>query len=134
MLDSCYDLITEYFKAFNAQDMPAFYRLIGDDVIHNINQGSTEKGIKAFTAFMDKMNESYQEKITDLIIMVSKDNKHAAAEFTVKGKYLKSAAGLPPAHGQEYLIKAGAFFQIDIDKITQISVYYNLNEWIKQVS
>jgi steroid delta-isomerase-like uncharacterized protein len=134
MLTSPAALIAKYYEAFNAQDMPTFYELVSDDIVHDINQGETEVGKNAFIHFMNKMNQSYKEEIKDIVIMVSKDGNNAAAEFTVHGEYLQSDLGLPPARGQQYVIKAGAFFQIENFKIKRVTVYYNLNDWIKQVS
>ncbi|MEO0809935.1 MAG: isopropylmalate/homocitrate/citramalate synthase, partial [Pseudomonadota bacterium] len=52
----------------------------------------------------------------------------------VHGTYLETEPGLPVAAGQQYLLPAGAFFALRDDKITRISTYYNLTDWIMQVS
>ena len=83
---------------------------------------------------MDAMNESYREHVTDLIIMTNEDSAHVATQFMVKGTYLKTAAGLPKAHGQTYTLPCGAFFEIKNGKISRITVCYNLQDWLKQVS
>jgi steroid delta-isomerase-like uncharacterized protein len=57
-----------------------------------------------------------------------------AAEFTVVGKYLKADAGMPAAHGQMYRLPAGAFLMVEQGKITRVTTYYNLQEWLQQVS
>jgi steroid delta-isomerase-like uncharacterized protein len=43
-------------------------------------------------------------------------------------------AGLPEATGQTYKLPAGSFFTLEGDKITRVATYYNLSDWIKQVS
>ena len=58
----------------------------------------------------------------------------AAAEFTVHGKYLATAEGLPAANGQSYTLPAGIFFEIDDGLISRVTTYYNLQDWIAQVS
>ena len=58
----------------------------------------------------------------------------AAAEFTVRGTYLATAEGLPEANGQRYTLPAGIFFDIDDDKISRVTTYYNLEAWTKQVA
>ena len=127
-------LIRDYYSAFNAGDMEGFLELLSDDVVHDINQGASEKGKKAFAAFLDRMNRSYEEQIVELVVMTSEDGTRAASEFLVLGKYLKTDEGLPPAKGQTYRLPAGAFFDVKNGKVTRISNFYNLQDWLKQVA
>lgn len=131
---SARDIISAYYDAFNRQDMEAFLDLLTDDVAHDINQGERQTGKDVFRSFMDKMNRSYRERLTDIVIMESADGKRGAAEFTVNGEYLATDEGLPEAKGQKYVLPAGAFFEIRDGKVARISNYYNLNDWIAQVS
>lgn len=133
MTDAARDLVQRYYDAFNAQDMDAFLALLSDDVVHDINQGGREQGTTAFAAFMAKMNRCYRERIVDLVILTEPSGRRAAAEFTVLGEYLVTDAGLPEARGQTYRLPAGAFFEIADGKITRVSNYYNLQDWIDQV-
>ena len=128
------DLIKAYYAAFNKMDIETFLSLLTDDVEHHINQGEIEKGKAAFRKFMGVMDEHYQEKLVDLVIMVNEDGTRAAAEFFIEGVYKKTQEGLPPAHGQKYRIPVGAFFQIRGGKVARIANYYNLPDWINQVS
>ena len=52
----------------------------------------------------------------------------------VHGEYLRSDEGLPEAKGQKYVLPGGAFFEIRHGKIARVSNYYNLQDWIAQVS
>ncbi|MBB6011507.1 steroid delta-isomerase-like uncharacterized protein [Aquamicrobium lusatiense] len=131
---SAKDIISAYYDAFNRQDMDAFLDLLTDDVAHDINQGERQTGKDIFRSFMDKMNRSYRERLTDIVIMESADGTRGAAEFTVNGEYLATDEGLPEAKGQKYVLPAGAFFDIRDGKVARISNYYNLNDWIAQVS
>jgi len=131
---SAKDIISAYYDAFNRQDMDAFFGLLTDDVAHDINQGERQTGKDVFRSFMDKMNRSYRERLTDIVIMESADGTRGAAEFTVNGEYLATDEGLPEAKGQKYVLPAGAFFEIRDGKVARISNYYNLNDWIAQVS
>jgi steroid delta-isomerase-like uncharacterized protein len=131
---SAKDIISAYYDAFNRQDMDAFLGLLTDDVAHDINQGERQTGKDVFRGFMDKMNRSYRERLTDIVIMESADGTRGAAEFTVNGEYLATDEGLPEAKGQKYVLPAGAFFEIRDGKVARISNYYNLNDWIAQVS
>jgi steroid delta-isomerase-like uncharacterized protein len=82
---------------------------------------------------MDKMNRCYRERLSDIVVMQNSEGNRAAAEFVVHGEYLADDQGLPPANGQTYVLPAGAFFEIAGGKLTRISNYYNLNDWIAQV-
>ncbi|WP_342246083.1 nuclear transport factor 2 family protein [Pseudomonas sp. OTU5201] len=127
------ELVQAYYNAFNTGDMPTFLALLSEDVVHDINQGERQQGKAAFTAFMDKMNRCYKERLSDIVIMQSADGSRAAAEFVVHGQYLADDEGLPPAKGQTYVLPAGAFFHIHCGKIARVTNYYNLNDWVEQV-
>ena len=128
------NLIQRYYAAFNSGDMDSFLNLLTDDVIHDINQGERQVGKDAFTQFMACMNNNYKEELVDMVIMATSDGKRAAAEFVVLGEYLKTDPGLPEAEGQKYKLPAGAFFEIRDNKVARITNYYNLQDWIRQVS
>ena len=128
------DLIQRYYAAFNAGDMDTFLSLLTDDVVHDINQGHREAGKEAFKAFMGRMNKNYKEQLVDMVIMASEDGKRGAAEFVVLGEYLVTDEGLPEAKGQKYRLPAGAFFDLRDGKVARITNYYNLQDWVDQVS
>lgn len=127
-------LIKNYYSAFNAGDMDTFLNLLTDDVVHDINQGKRDIGKEAFTQFMACMNTNYKEQLVDMVIMASEDGTRAAAEFVVLGEYLTTDEGLPEANGQKYRLPAGAFFDIRDNKVARVTNYYNLQDWIAQVS
>ncbi|MGR9100757.1 MAG: nuclear transport factor 2 family protein [Gammaproteobacteria bacterium] len=128
------ELIQNYYNAFNRGDMEAFLSLLTDDVVHDINQGGREIGKEAFAEFMQRMNTNYRERLVDMHIMTNEDGSRAAAEFVVLGKYLNTDEGLPEAKGQTYWLPAGAFFEIRDGQVARITNYYNLEDWILQVS
>lgn len=127
-------LIENYYAAFNAGDMDTFLGLLTDDVAHDINQGARETGKDAFQAFMGRMNRNYKEQLVEMVIMTNDEGTRAAAEFVVLGEYLVTDEGLPEAKGQKYRLPAGAFFDIRDGKVARITNYYNLEDWIAQVS
>jgi len=127
-------LIERYYAAFNAGDMDAFLGLLADDVIHDINQGARETGKGAFSAFMQRMNGAYRERLVEFSVLANDAGTRASAEFVVHGEYLRSDEGLPPARGQTYVLPAGAFFEIRGGKVARVTNYYNLQDWIGQVS
>ncbi|SEM44331.1 conserved hypothetical protein, steroid delta-isomerase-related [Pseudoxanthomonas sp. GM95] len=132
--DRATELVLAYYTAFNRGDRSAMLSLLTEDVAHDLNQGPRETGREAFVAFMQRMDGSYREQLRDIVVMVSPDGARASAEYVVHGTYLKSDEGLPEATGQTYVLPGGAFFEIRGDQIARVSNYYNLQDWIAQVS
>jgi steroid delta-isomerase-like uncharacterized protein len=127
------ETLSQYYACFNAGDTDGMLALMSDDVIHDINQGGSEHGIEAFREFFVRMNRCYKENVSDLQLFASEDGTRAAAEFIVHGTYLSTDDGLPEAQGQTYDLPAGAFFSFQHDRITRVTMYYNLQDWLKQV-
>lgn len=127
-------LIRDYYDAFNAGNTDGMLGFLTDDVIHDINQGERRVGIEKFRAFNARMTHHYKEKLTEIVVMVSKDGTRASAEFNVNGTYLNTDSELPPAKGQTYVLPAGTFFAIRDGKIARVTTYYNLTDWIAQVA
>lgn len=127
-------LITEYYAAFNAGDAPAMLALLSADVRHDINQNGTQTGRAAFAVFLAEMARCYRETLTDIVILTDASGARAAAEYVVHGTYLEASEGLSPAHGQSYTLPGGAFFSISGGKISRVTNYYNLPDWLAQVS
>ena len=127
-------LLACYYAAFNAGDHEAMLTCLADDVAHDINQGERQVGKDAFRTFLGRMDTAYAEQLKDIVLMTSADGARAAAEFVVHGVYKIADEGLPPAHGQGYVLPAGAFFEVRDGLIARVSVYYNLADWIAQVS
>jgi steroid delta-isomerase-like uncharacterized protein len=127
-------LIRRYYDAFNGGDAAGMFDCLADDVVHDVNQGARRVGKAAFTEFSRHMSETYRERLTDIAVMTSPDGARAAAEFNVHGTYLKTDDGLPPARGQKYQLPAGTFFTVADGRITRVSTYYNLTDWLLQVA
>lgn len=127
-------LIERYYEAFNQGDWESMLAFLTDDVAHDLNQGGREQGREAFRAFLARMQASYSEQLQKVVVMASVDGFRAAAEYEVHGKYLADDEGLPPAKGQRYVLPGGAFFDIRDGRISRVSNYYNLTDWIAQVT
>jgi steroid delta-isomerase-like uncharacterized protein len=127
-------LIEKYYEAFNRADWEAMLACLTDDVAHDLNQGPHEQGVGAFRAFLERMQGSYSEQLQKIVVMASVDGRRAAAEYEVHGVYLADDDGLPPANNQRYVLPGGAFFDIRDGRIARVSNYYNLNDWIAQVT
>jgi steroid delta-isomerase-like uncharacterized protein len=127
-------LIRRYYEAFNRGDIPGMLDCVTDDVVHDVNQGERRLGKDRFHAFCARMAHHYRERLDDITVMATPDGGRAAAEFNVHGTYLQTETGLPAATGQTYMLPAGTFFALRDGKIARITTYYNLTEWIMQVS
>ncbi|HRJ01278.1 MAG TPA: ketosteroid isomerase-related protein, partial [Hyphomonas sp.] len=128
------DLVSRYYAAFNAKDWKAMATCVSEQINHFVNEGDKRGGRKAFAEFIAHMDDCYDELLTDIVVMASPDGARASAEFIVNGTYKKTDPGLPEARGQTYRLPAGAFFDVQNGEITRVTTYYNLKEWIRQVS
>lgn len=126
-------LIQHYYDCFNAGDREAFLRLLTEDVTHEINQGGSESGREVFRAFLARMDRCYREQVRDLVVFATEDGCRGAAEFFIEGEYLTTDEGLPPAQGQRYRLRVGAFFELRDGLVSRVTNYYNLEEWLRQV-
>jgi steroid delta-isomerase-like uncharacterized protein len=112
------DLVQAYYAAFN----------------RGVNQGGRRVGKAAFKDFLEHMDHCYQEQLHDVVVMASDDGTRASAEFLVKGRYKATDSDLPPATGQTYALAAGTFFAIANGRIARVTTYYNLQDWLAQIS
>lgn len=128
------DTILAYYTAFNAGDLDGMLACLHDDFAHHVNEGAVRLGKAAFADFCRHMSETYREHLADMVIMANDDGTRGAAEFLVHGTYLKTDPGLPEARGQSYVLPAGGFFSLKDGRITRVTTYYNLQDWIRQVS
>ena len=134
MSDTAQATVQRYFAAFNAGNTDAMLACLSDDVAHHVNEGNIRQGKAAFAEFCAHMSRCYKENLTDMVVMASADGTRAAAEYGVNGTYLHTDAGLPQAHGQTYRLPAGSFFSLENGQITRVVTYYNLSDWVAQVS
>lgn len=128
------DLIHRYYAAFNAADPQGMLDLVSDQVEHRVNEGGIRRGKALFAEFCAHMGVSYREELTDIVVFATDDGRRAAAEFVVHGTYLQTDPGLPEARGQTYVLPAGAFFDIEGGRIARVTTFYNLADWVAQVS
>lgn len=127
-------LVRRYYDAFNRGDTEGMLTCLAETVVHDVNQGVRRPGKGAFRAFCEHMSRCYREELKGIVVMTSPDGSRAAAEFNVAGTYLETDDGLPPARGQTYNLPAGTFFAIEDGLISRISTYYNLTDWLLQVT
>ena len=128
------NLIRTYYDAFNRGDIEGMLACLAETVVHDVNQGVRRPGKEAFRVFSQHMARCYREELRDIVILTNADGSRAAAEFNVHGTYLATDEGLPPATGQTYVLPAGTFFAIKDGLITRVTTYYNLTDWLMQVT
>ena len=126
--------VEAYFAAFNAGDTKGMLACLADDVAHHVNEGQVRRGKALFAEFCAHMSRCYQEELTDMVVFEAEGGTRAAAEYIVNGTYLATDSGLPEANGQSYRLPAGSFFSLEGNKITRVVTYYNLADWVAQVS
>ncbi|PTX00741.1 ketosteroid isomerase-related protein [Pararhodobacter aggregans] len=131
--DTARATIQTYYDSFNRGDIPGMLDCLHADFAHHVNEGTARLGKQAFAEFCAHMSETYRETLTEMVVYGSEDGTRGAAEFIVNGTYLKTDPGLPEAHGQTYVLPAGGFFSLKDGKITRVTTYYNLQEWLRQV-
>lgn len=128
------DLLRRYYAAFNQGDSAAMLDLLTEDVVHEPSQGKPREGKARFAEFLDHMNRCYREEVIEPLFMISADGSRGAAEFMLNGTYLEDDDGLPPARGQQYRLRVGAFFDVRDGRIARVSNHYNLADWTAQVA
>jgi steroid delta-isomerase-like uncharacterized protein len=126
--------VRRYFDAFNRGDVEGMLAELTEDVAHHVNEGRVRRGKALFAEFCGHMTGCYREELTEMVVFAAPDGGRAAAEYVVNGTYLATDAGLPAAHGQTYRLPAGSFFTLRDGKIARVTTYYNLADWVAQVS
>ena len=127
-------LIARYYAAFNAGDAAGMLDCVAEDIEHRVNEGGVRLGRAKFAEFCSHMGVSYREELKDMVVFADATGTRGAAEFVVHGENLQTDPGLPEARGQRYVLPAGGFFAIRDGKIARVTTFYNLNDWIAQVS
>ncbi len=128
------EIVKQYYAAFNQKNWAGMIALVDPEIRHEVNQGEVRIGQELYTQFLQQMDESYEETLHDLVFMSNDTGERIAAEFVVHGIYKKGDEGMPPAHGQSYVLPAGAFLEVKNGKICRVTTYYNLPLWLKLVS
>lgn len=131
---SAISAIQAYYLAFNSKNWQGMLDRLANNIRHDLNEGEARYGKEKFAEFLTHMDTCYEETLTDMVIMANGDGTRGAAEFIVNGTYRKTDGNLPEAHGQEYRLPAGAFFELEKGLISRVTTYYNLANWMAEVS
>lgn len=128
------EIAERYYQNFNSKNWDGMLALLHPEIRHEANQGDVRTGLEKFAEFLQKMDESYEETLTDMVFFTEPSGTRIAVEFVVNGIYKKGEEGLPEAYGQNYVLPAAAFLELKEDKISRVTTYYNLPLWIELVS
>lgn len=128
------ETVRAYYNYFNQQNWEGMLSLVDDNIRHEPNQGAPRIGKTLFEEFIKQMDVTYAEELKDIVLFEGEKEGRIAAEFVVHGTYKKAEAGLPEAKGQKYVLPAAAFLEVKNGKITRVTTYYNLEQWILLVS
>ncbi len=128
------EIVKQYYASFNQKDWAGMIALVDPEIRHEVNQGEVRIGQELYAQFLQQMDDSYEETLRDLVFMSNETGERIAAEFVVHGIYKKGDEGMPPAHGQSYVLPAGAFLEVKNGKICRVTTYYNLPLWLELVS
>ncbi|HET8704976.1 MAG TPA: nuclear transport factor 2 family protein [Pseudomonadales bacterium] len=128
------DIVRQYYQYFNEQNWAGMLSLVDENIQHYPNQGELREGKAKFAEFLRIMDAHYSETCVDLMLFQGEASERVAAEFFIDGTYKKAQEGLPPAQGQTYHLRVGAFLEVRNGKITRLNNYYNLEDWIAMVS
>ena len=131
---SATETLRRYYDAFNRGDIDGMLAELSEDVAHHVNEGEVRRGKPAFRDFCAQMARCYREELTEIVIFEAMGGSRAAAEFMVNGTYLATDAGLPEARGQTYRLPGGSFMELSDGRITRVTTYYNLADWLRQVA
>lgn len=127
-------LIETYLRAFNAGDHETMLACLADNVAHDMSESGREIGKDKFRWSLGMQTRYFRETASDIAIMVAEDGGRAAAEFTLRGTYVSTRAGLPAASGQSYSLLAGIFFEIDDGLFSRVTEYRDLAGWNAQLA
>ncbi len=127
------ELVKAYYSHFNNRDWKGMQSLLSENIRHEPNQGTPRIGLDLFREFQLHMEKCYEEVLSDMVFFGEPEGKRVAVEFVVNGVYISTDEGLPEANGQKYVLPAAAFLEVENEKITRITTYYNLPLWESMV-
>ncbi|EKF17986.1 ketosteroid isomerase-related protein [Nitratireductor pacificus] len=122
-------LVKRFLEALNAHDHAAVLALTSEDVAHDPFDAAREIGHEKLRWRLGLATRHFDEELADIAVMVGDGGVRAAAEFTVRGKYLATAQGMPEARGQSYALPGAMVFEVDDGLITRVSMYRNPVQW-----
>ena len=127
-------IVNDYYKAYNNQDVEGQVELMSSNFEHFTNSGKIEKGVEAYRKYAKAVYSDVKEEVYQTHFLIGQDPSHIAVQSRAKGEYLKIDKANPKNPLKKYDIPFAEFFEIQDEKITKLSTYYNELEWKNQVS
>jgi steroid delta-isomerase-like uncharacterized protein len=121
-------LIHRFVEAFNDRSIEGMLACVSEDVAFDAASGNRSIGRPEMEAALLHRIRRYREAMADAVVLVSEDGHRAAVEYTLRGAYTETDAGLPAATGQTFSVMGGSFFEVDDGMISRASMYYNVKQ------
>ncbi|WP_309085214.1 nuclear transport factor 2 family protein [Chelativorans sp.] len=129
------DLVARAFAALNSGDVEALLSCLSEDVALDLPGQGREIGRDRVRWRLAGLSRHFRAAAADLAVMTAPGGLRAAAEFTLRGTYNATLAGLPPAGGQPFRIAAGIFLDVDDDGlISRITACYDASMLVSELS
>lgn len=120
-------LLRRCFDAFNASDHAAILASVSEEVALDIGYGPRETGRDKLRRLLAERAGHFEDRAGDLAIMTDESGVRAAAEFTLRGRYVATAPGFAPASGQSYSVPASILVEVDDGLITRASLHVDMD-------
>lgn len=120
MHEATFDLLQQYFRAYNARDIEGLLALVHDRVVHDREAGQRQVGKQALARFLTLKHALYDEHVYALTLLISPDGERAAAEYQVLG-FARDRQRFAMDSEATYRVCAGTFFDIQDGLISRIS-------------
>jgi steroid delta-isomerase-like uncharacterized protein len=127
-------LVERLVAALNDRSVEAVLDLVGDDVAFDPPLGGRVVGREAVETALIHRLRCWRETLSDLVVMATEDGFRASAEFTARGTYEATDAGMPAADGQRYSLAGGLFVEIDDGRIVRVTEHRNVSLWMAQLA
>jgi steroid delta-isomerase-like uncharacterized protein len=116
-------------SALNDRSVAAVLALVDDDVAFDPPHGARAVGRDPVETALIHRFRCFRETLSDLVTMASGDGARACVEYTARGTYEASDAGLPAADGQPYSIAGALVVEVDDGRISRITDHRNMSLW-----
>ncbi len=125
-------MIADYFAAFNAGDVPGMLACLSDDVAHHVNEGQVRRGKEPFAAFCDHMSSCYRRRrSTDMVLFEARGTARARRlNMWSTAPTSKRMTGCPRRGVRPTACPRARSSMSSDGKITRVTTYYNLADWI----
>jgi steroid delta-isomerase-like uncharacterized protein len=120
------DLTAALIAAFNGSDWDALISMLAEDVVCDIPGLGREIGTDRLRWRLAGLARHFRLELADTAVMTAPGGLRTAAEFTLRGRYLATLDGFPPADQQAFQLPGGLFLELDDDgRIARLSAWFD---------